>query len=690
MIEKLFNKVFDTSIATKLKISYAFIVGVTLIIGIFSAINILQITSLLEKIHKHSFIVNNVVRDMNFDIIDMHRTMKDVTLSKNNAELNAAILKVDRLEKQVINNFDIVNKHFLGDPKEVQNKYQMFINWRPIRNEIITLSKENKKEIAAEITKNKGARYVQKLNEGMSLLINFTNNKANQVFNKVEEEENVAIFLIVLYILFILPLSIYILRKITNNISEQIKTVGKNLNGFFSLLQENKNISVAPIIYKHDDEFGKMISSINKNISISTQMHEEINKQTKEMQSLLSSFDRNVIASSTDKKGIISYASEAFCTISGYMKSELIGKNHNILRHPDMSNELYKNLWQTIKRGNTWRGEIKNKKKDGSFYWVDVVITPKFDSDANIIGYSAVRQDITSKKEVEELSKNLESKVAERTKDLKDANKKLKGTLKDLTDTRNDLIAAEKMANLGELVSSITHEINSPLGVSITTASLLKDNVNRIDTLYANENMSEEEFKSFIKDTQEISEILSINLNNTHNLVKSFKNVAVDQATEEKREFNIKQYIFEILLALKSKTKKTKIDIDVLCEDTIVLYSYPGYISQILTNLINNSILHGFDLNEVGKIIITINDLQENIEIIYADTGKGIPNELQDKIFEQYFTTKKGKGGTGLGLYIIKEIVNNKLHGNIKMDNAEDNGFNLKINIPKSIKDGVK
>ena len=418
---------------------------------------------------------------------------------------------------------------------------------------------------------------------------------------------------------------------------------------------------------------------------ISTQSNSDTKEQKRKMESLLAAFDKNVIASSTDTKGKIIYASEAFCKISGYTKDELLGHNHNIVRHPDMNKELYIDLWKSIKSDNTWRGEIKNKKKDGSFYWVDVVITPEHDIDGTLIGYSAVRQDITAQKEVEELSKKLEEKVKERTKDLKKTNKKLNETSKNLIDTKKDLIASEKMASLGELVGSITHEINSPLGVSITTTSFLQEIANNIEKLYTNEEMTEEDFEKFIKNTKEVSEILTINLNNTLNLVKSFKNVAVDQATNEKRIFDIKEYILEILLALKSKTKKTKIDILVECDENIILNSYPGYMSQILTNLINNSILHGFEKNEEGQINIIIKDLKNNIELTYKDNGKGIPSNLHDKIFDQYFTTKKGEGGTGLGLYIISELVENKLNGNIEVRKIEERGFKTVINLPKVI-----
>lgn len=145
-----------------------------------------------------------------------------------------------------------------------------------------------------------------------------------------------------------------------------------------------------------------------------------IKKANDKLNKLLELFDDNVIALKTDRKGIITYTSKAFCKINGYAQKELIGISQNIIRHHDMPKELYKDLWKTIINGKIWRGEIKNKKKDGSFYWVDIVVEPEFINKQSITGFSIIMQDITSKKEVQELSENLEIKVEERTKELED------------------------------------------------------------------------------------------------------------------------------------------------------------------------------------------------------------------------------------------------------------------------------
>lgn len=148
-----------------------------------------------------------------------------------------------------------------------------------------------------------------------------------------------------------------------------------------------------------------------------------VDEKTAELKALLKSFDTYVIASKTDQYGRITYASDALCEISGYSKKQLMGKTHKVLRHEDMQKEVYKDLWNTVKNGKVWKGEIKNKRKDGSFFWTDTVISPEFDQKQNIIGFSAIRQDITAKKEVEQLSKTLEFKVEERTAELNDERK---------------------------------------------------------------------------------------------------------------------------------------------------------------------------------------------------------------------------------------------------------------------------
>lgn len=156
---------------------------------------------------------------------------------------------------------------------------------------------------------------------------------------------------------------------------------------------------------------------------ISTNSRRSLEKANKELNKILTSFNENVIASRSDLKGNITHVNKAFSNISGYSIEELIGQSHSIVRHPDMPKHIFKDLWQTIQSGKVWHGEIKNKKKNGEFYWLDEIITPEFDEEGNITAYNAIRQDITAQKEVEELSQSLEQKIQDRTDELKESQK---------------------------------------------------------------------------------------------------------------------------------------------------------------------------------------------------------------------------------------------------------------------------
>lgn len=169
------------------------------------------------------------------------------------------------------------------------------------------------------------------------------------------------------------------------------------------------------LISRKESNLHEKVCLLNNDLEENVLELEDVNR---EMKKLINKFDRHVIASETDEKGIITYASTAFCEVSGYTREELLGQPHNIVRHEDVSKEVYKEMWDTIKSGKEWSGEIKNRSKDGGEYWVEVFVTPELDKDDNIIGYSAIRNVITSKKALEEFSHSLEEQVQERTHDL--------------------------------------------------------------------------------------------------------------------------------------------------------------------------------------------------------------------------------------------------------------------------------
>ena len=196
--------------------------------------------------------------------------------------------------------------------------------------------------------------------------------------------------------------------------------------------------------------------------------------------------------------------------------------------------------------------------------------------------------------------------------------------------------------------------------------------------------MTKKDFEAFVDDMEESSLLITSNLNRAADLVQSFKKVAVDRSSDELREFNVKIYVSDILQSLKPSLKKTKHSVDVDCPDDLKIKSYPGALSQIFTNLIMNSIVHGFEGIDGGKITISIMRNEKDVIIIYKDDGVGISRENINRIFEPFYTTKRGTGGSGLGLNITMNLVTNTLNGSIVCDSDVGKGVKFTITFPSS------
>jgi len=258
-------------------------------------------------------------------------------------------------------------------------------------------------------------------------------------------------------------------------------------------------------------------------------------------------------------------------------------------------------------------------------------------------------------------------------------NKELKTSIIELNKAQERLLEAEKMATLGSLSAEVSHEINTPIGVSITSTSYLADLLNKLNQDMDGQKLTKRSLEDFTKNALHSIELLSNNLNRASELITSYKQIAVDQTSDKIRLINISKYIEEIIQSLHPKMKKTNHSIHVNCPDNIKIHSHAGAISQIFTNLIINSIVHGFDSVESGKITITVTFKDERLHIQYQDSGQGISDEQLPKLFDPFYTTKAGQGGTGLGTHIIYNLVTDTLNGTIKASNPDGAGLTYDI-----------
>ncbi|KNY25420.1 substrate-binding domain-containing protein [Pseudobacteroides cellulosolvens] len=261
---------------------------------------------------------------------------------------------------------------------------------------------------------------------------------------------------------------------------------------------------------------------------------------------------------------------------------------------------------------------------------------------------------------------------------------KLKETLASLKKTQEQLIESEKLVSLGSLVAGVAHEINNPIGVSVTATTYMESNTAQLKELFETNKLTKSDLTRFLNKNNESVKILLMNLQRASDLIRSFKQIAVDNTIDEKRIFKVKDYVNDVILSLNPKLRKKRIKVNLECPEDLELHCNPGELSQILTNLILNSIIHGYDEEEHGEISILFKKHGTELIIEYNDFGKGMKKDVLEKIFEPFFTTQSGSDGSGLGLIIISNIIKQKFGGTIKCDSEYKKGTKFIISIPLS------
>ncbi len=286
--------------------------------------------------------------------------------------------------------------------------------------------------------------------------------------------------------------------------------------------------------------------------------------------------------------------------------------------------------------------------------------------------------------ELEVLNQELESRVSQRTEALDRSNQELQARLDELHHLQAHLVNSEKMAALGGLVAGVAHEINTPLGIGVTAASHLEQETKRIGLEIDAGTLSLERLGQFRQLAMESAQLILRNLRRADELVRSFKQVAVDQSNEERRRLDLAVYLQEILTSLKPALKKTPYRIELDCPGPMLVDTYPGAIYQVVANLVMNSLRHGFDGRAEGLIRLAVSREDGNVLLAYRDDGKGMTEDVRRRMFEPFFTTRRGEGGSGLGLHIVWNLATQVLGGSIACESAPGEGVRFSWRIPKA------
>lgn len=245
------------------------------------------------------------------------------------------------------------------------------------------------------------------------------------------------------------------------------------------------------------------------------------------------------------------------------------------------------------------------------------------------------------------------------------------------------IIQAEKLASLAELMGEFSHELETPIGIILTAQTHMEQKLKLFREFMDSNKLTKSKLVNFIDIVEDSTKLTIANIHRAIERTNSFKRLSVDQCSEKQRKFQLKAYLHDIETALRSKFINTDHQIVINCDVDIAIDSFPGALSQVVINLINNSLIHGFEDKSEGTIEISVTTEDTFIIIRYTDDGKGIPEDKLPKIFSQYYTSKPHAGGTGLGLYLVKGIIEKKLSGTFTFDSKVGEGVEFILRLPR-------
>lgn len=278
----------------------------------------------------------------------------------------------------------------------------------------------------------------------------------------------------------------------------------------------------------------------------------------------------------------------------------------------------------------------------------------------------------------------LESRVARRTAALALANENLSAAVQGLQQAQDELVRKEKLAALGSMVAGVAHELNTPIGTALTVSTTLCHEARQLKCRVEEGALTRSALQRYVSDSEEMGVLVERNLRMAAEIIGHFKQMAVDQTSENRRQFLLSDVVSDTLFALSPRLRRCGHQIALDLDNGICLDSYPGAISQVLSNLIINALVHGFDGREQGHMQLRsqLNADQTGVEIVFRDDGVGIAPEHQNRVYDPFFTTRMGKGGTGLGMHLVYNLVTSVLGGKISLRSTPGAGTEIGLNLP--------
>jgi hypothetical protein len=475
-----------------------------------------------------------------------------------------------------------------------------------------------------------------------------------------------------------------------------------------SLVETNMNESKAPNVNENyyretnrlrvdriGDSLGdKVLAAYGLAIAECNYIDERHRETLKELSDIKFALDQAAIVAITDCRGIIRYVNDKFCELSKYSREELLGKTHRLINSGYHSAEFFKDFWDTIKSGQVWKGEVKNKAKDGSYYWVDTTIVPFLDKQGEPYQYLAIRFDISKRKAIEDALRQSELISRQQAQ-------KLELALQDLKLAQAQLVQSEKLSTVGQLVAGVAHEINNPVNFiygNLNHASEYLQNMMHLLRLYQQHYsnpvseiqavVEDSDLDFLMADLPKMLDSMKLGANRIRDIVLSLRNFSrLDEAAM--KSVDIHEGIDSTLLILHNrlKGKAGQPNTTLIKEygNLPPVECYASQLNQVFMNIISNAI-DALE-NQPTPRVITIKTEQpsaDSVLISIANNGPSIPEKVQRQLFEPFFTTKPVGKGTGLGLSISQHIVVEKHKGQLKCISHPGQGVEFRISIPIS------
>lgn len=402
-------------------------------------------------------------------------------------------------------------------------------------------------------------------------------------------------------------------------------------------------------------------------------------------------FDAAPVAMAVTRMGpgesdmVLQDVNAAWCQQLGHERGQVLGRSLQALglwADPLDGARAHDQAGQPARRVDL---EARLRRADGSSLQCHVTGRGAFLDQQWLVVWGMV--DVSEQRRIEqalrELNLGLEDRVARRTQDLVSTNAQLRGALDHLQHAQQELLRAEKLAALGDLVAGVAHELGTPLGNSLMAVSTLADEVATFRR-GMQDGLRRSALEQLLDSADQATAISQRNLHRAANLVTSFKQVAVDQASAQRRHFSLDEMVRELLLTLKPSFNRTPYTIELDVAAGLTLDSYPGALGRVLANLVNNARIHGFDGRDHGRIVLRGRaDGDGWITLEVEDDGQGIAAALLDRVFDPFVTTRMGRGGTGLGLHIAHNAATRILGGTLDVRSTPGAGSCFTLRIPR-------